>query len=173
MLIFQIEDLETAIQRYQDALNTTPEDHPDRAHRLQNFGAGYHDRYKKTGAMADLETAVQRCQDALEATPEDHLDRGRRLQNLAYEGQKAKSSRGSRQRSSVLWSFLNLCCASISSFKTGIEEQQKLEIKAKKAQEAVAREENELEKQEPAVAPSASKGGKDCKASRGWGSKKG
>lgn len=34
-------DLEIAIQRWQEALDTTPADHPDRARRLQNLGIGY------------------------------------------------------------------------------------------------------------------------------------
>jgi len=75
-------DLETAIQRFQKALDATPADHPDRAGRLQSLGAGYGARYQRTGAMADLETAIQRHQEALDATPADHPDRAGRLHSL-------------------------------------------------------------------------------------------
>jgi hypothetical protein len=63
---------DSAIQRYQEALNRTPTDQPDQALRLQNLGAGYGDRYRATGAMADLDTAIQLFQEALDRTPTDH-----------------------------------------------------------------------------------------------------
>jgi tetratricopeptide (TPR) repeat protein len=75
-------DLEIAIQRYEEALDTTPADHPDRARRLKSLGIGYHDRYQRTGAITDLEIAIQRFQEALDATPADHPDRANRLQDL-------------------------------------------------------------------------------------------
>lgn len=52
-------DLDTAIQRFQDALDKTPADHPNRASRLQDLGAGYGNRYLATGAMGDLDIAIQ------------------------------------------------------------------------------------------------------------------
>ncbi len=61
-------DLETAIQRHQEAFDNTPDDHPDRADRLDSLGAGYLDRYRRTGAMADLETAIQSYQEALDSS---------------------------------------------------------------------------------------------------------
>ena len=47
-------DLETAIQQYQEAVDATPADHPDRARRLQSLGIGYRDRYQRTGATIHL-----------------------------------------------------------------------------------------------------------------------
>ena len=38
-------DLDTIIQRIQEALDATPADYPDRAGRLDNLRAGYEDRY--------------------------------------------------------------------------------------------------------------------------------
>ncbi len=75
-------DLETAIQQYQEALDNTPNDHPDRAGRLHSLGKGYHGRYQRTEAIADLETAIQRYQEALDNTPDNHPDRAGRLQSL-------------------------------------------------------------------------------------------
>ena len=40
-------DLEAAIQRYQEALDATPADHPDRASRLFNLGIEYCKRYQR------------------------------------------------------------------------------------------------------------------------------
>ena len=75
-------DLETAIQQYQEAIDATPADHPDRARRLQSLGIGYHDRYQRTGATANLETAIERFREAVDATSADHPDRADRLQSL-------------------------------------------------------------------------------------------
>ncbi len=54
-----IADLEVAIQQYQEALDTTPDDHPNRADRLQNLRARYGNRYSQTGAIEDIEIAIQ------------------------------------------------------------------------------------------------------------------
>jgi hypothetical protein len=78
-------NLETSIQQFQEALNRTPTDHPDRARRLQDLGIGYHDRYRATGAMADLDTAIQRFQEALNNSTSLAIDRlraGRALLRL-------------------------------------------------------------------------------------------
>ena len=72
-------DLDTAIQRLQEALDRTPTDHPDRAHRLYCLGVGYRDRYLATGTMADLDIAIQRFQEAFDRTIIDHPDRAHRL----------------------------------------------------------------------------------------------
>ena len=75
-------DLDTALQRFQEAVDTTPADHPARARRLDSLGIGYHDRYRRTGTMADLDTATQRYHEALHTTPADHPARAGRLDNL-------------------------------------------------------------------------------------------
>jgi len=75
-------DLETAIQRYQKALDNTPDDHPDRARRLESLGTRYGNRYQRTKVIANLETAIQRYQEALDNTPNNHPNRARRLESL-------------------------------------------------------------------------------------------
>ena len=75
-------DLDTAIQRIQEALDTTLADHPDRARRLYSLGLRYRDRYQRTGGTLDLETAIQRIHEAFDTTPVDHSDRAVQLQSL-------------------------------------------------------------------------------------------
>lgn len=70
-----IADLETAIQRFQEALDATPADHPDRAGRLNNLEIEYDDRFKRIGAMTDLETTIQRYQEALDQSSAPVIDR--------------------------------------------------------------------------------------------------
>jgi hypothetical protein len=52
-------DLGIAIQRFQEAFDITPVDHPDQASRLQSFGIAYEDRYQRTGVIVDLKTTIQ------------------------------------------------------------------------------------------------------------------
>jgi len=75
-------DLEAAIRAVQQAINSTPEDHPDRAGKLNNLGNKLESRYKRTGGIADLEAAIQVAEQAVDSTPEDHPDRAGRLNNL-------------------------------------------------------------------------------------------
>ncbi|KAI0812990.1 TPR domain-containing protein [Xylaria sp. FL0064] len=75
-------DLEEAIQVARQAVETTPEDHLDRATWLNNLGIRLSDRYSRTGAIADLEESIQVARQAVETTPEDHPDRAIRLNNL-------------------------------------------------------------------------------------------
>ncbi|KAL8909892.1 MAG: hypothetical protein Q9171_004805 [Xanthocarpia ochracea] len=77
-----IADLETAIQRSQEALDAILADHLDRADRLYSLGVEYRNRYQRIGTIADLETAIQRIQEALDTTPADHPDRAGRLHSL-------------------------------------------------------------------------------------------
>ena len=75
-------DVEIAIQRFQEAIDATSADHPDRAKWLNSLGIGYQDRYQRTGAKADLEKAIERYQEAVDATPADDPDRAGRLHSL-------------------------------------------------------------------------------------------
>jgi tetratricopeptide (TPR) repeat protein len=75
-------DLEDAIRIAKEAVNATPEGHPDRAGHLSNLGILLGDRYSRTGAMADLEDAIRISKEAVNATPEDHPDRAGFLINL-------------------------------------------------------------------------------------------
>ncbi|KAK9311150.1 CHAT domain-containing protein [Lipomyces starkeyi] len=75
-------DLEEAIQIGRQAVDTTPDDHPDRARHLNNLGVHLSNRYSRTGAIVDLEEAIQVIRQAVDAILEDHPDRAACLNNL-------------------------------------------------------------------------------------------
>lgn len=58
-------DLEEALQIARQAVNATPEGHPDRAERLKQLGAGLIKRFRRTRAVADLKEAIVHFQSAL------------------------------------------------------------------------------------------------------------
>ncbi|KAJ7206284.1 CHAT domain-containing protein [Mycena pura] len=68
-----LNDLEAALQKKQEAVGLTPDGHPDRADRLQGLA--------RLGDLNDLEAALQKKQEALELTPDEHPDRADHLQN--------------------------------------------------------------------------------------------
>jgi len=77
-----LQDLEAAIARSEEAVEGIPEDHPNRAQWLSSLGSFLHSRYERTGNLQDLEAAIARSEAAVEATPGDHPDRARSLNNL-------------------------------------------------------------------------------------------
>ncbi|KAF2629495.1 hypothetical protein BU25DRAFT_268013 [Macroventuria anomochaeta] len=76
-------NFEGAIQVARQAVDATPEDHPERSARLNDLGNCLGSRYSRTGAIADLEEAIQIARQAVDATPQHHRDRAARLNNLA------------------------------------------------------------------------------------------
>jgi len=78
----KMEDLEEAIQVARQAVDVTPEDHPDLAERLNNLGNRLESRYERTGKVEDLEEAIRVARQAVDVTPKDHPDLAGRLNNL-------------------------------------------------------------------------------------------
>ncbi|KAJ7734181.1 CHAT domain-containing protein [Mycena maculata] len=83
LLLGELKDLEAALQGHQEAVDLTPEDHPNRARQLQMLAASFIDRYDRFRKLKDLEVALQGHQEAVKLTPVDHPDRASRLQHLA------------------------------------------------------------------------------------------
>jgi tetratricopeptide (TPR) repeat protein len=75
-------DLEAAIAFEQDAVDLTPERHPDRAGRLQSLGSSLTLRYRLVGDLKDLEAAMQNLEGAIELTPGGHPSMEQRLRDL-------------------------------------------------------------------------------------------
>ncbi|KAH7131154.1 CHAT domain-containing protein [Dactylonectria macrodidyma] len=75
-------DLEEAIRTARQAVDSTPDDHPDRAGRLNNLGTKLGQRYGRTGEMVDLEEAIRTARQAVDSTPDDHPHRAAWSNNL-------------------------------------------------------------------------------------------
>ena len=67
-----MEDLEEAIRKVQQAVEITPQDHPDLAMYLNNLGYVLEKRFDRIGRMEDLEESIHKAQQAVENTPKDH-----------------------------------------------------------------------------------------------------
>ena len=74
--------LEAAIARSEEAVESIPEGHPNRAVYLSNFGRQLSRRHERTGNLQDLEAAIARSEEAVKSTPQDHPDRVGLLNNL-------------------------------------------------------------------------------------------
>ncbi|KAJ7262856.1 CHAT domain-containing protein [Mycena rebaudengoi] len=71
------------MQYKQEAVEKTPEGHPDLAGRLQSLAVSFTDQYQRSGDVKDLKAALQNNQAAVAQTPDGHPDLAGRLQNLA------------------------------------------------------------------------------------------
>ncbi|KAI9863865.1 MAG: hypothetical protein M1813_003517 [Trichoglossum hirsutum] len=78
-----MEDLEEAIRKAEQAVKATPEGHPDLATWLSNLGNMLERRFERTGRMEDLEEAVHKASQAVKATPKGHPDLASMLGNLS------------------------------------------------------------------------------------------
>jgi tetratricopeptide (TPR) repeat protein len=75
-------DLDRALTLWQDAVQRTPTDSPNRAMILNSLGNGLSDRYRRTGWVDDLDAAIAAYEDAVQRTPTDSPDRAGCLNNL-------------------------------------------------------------------------------------------
>ncbi|MFD0636599.1 hypothetical protein ACFQ9X_38480 [Catenulispora yoronensis] len=74
--------LAMAVDVQRQAIEATPDDHPERAGHLNNLGAALQTLFGRTGDTAQLAEAVDVGRQAVQATPQDHPDRAPRLCNL-------------------------------------------------------------------------------------------
>lgn len=68
-----MEDLNRAIVINEQAVESTPDDHADRARMLNNLGIALQSRFEQTGSINDLGCAVITNEQAVESTPDRHL----------------------------------------------------------------------------------------------------
>ncbi|RYP40255.1 hypothetical protein DL767_001798 [Monosporascus sp. MG133] len=80
-----MDDLNRAIDVTDMAINATPQDHPNRARWLSNFGTLLGNRFERTGSIDDLNRAVNVMDIAVNATPQNHPDRAGQLNNLGTQ----------------------------------------------------------------------------------------
>ncbi len=75
-------DLDAAIATFEEAVDSSPADAPDRPDRLDTLGQALLARYDRSGASADLEAAIAAFEEAVETSPADDPGRPGRLTNL-------------------------------------------------------------------------------------------
>ena len=90
-----MEDLDRAIVTNEQAVESTPDDHPDRAMYLNNLGIALQSRFERTGSMEDLDRAIVTNEQAVESTPDGHPDRAMYLNNLGNALQRRFERTGS------------------------------------------------------------------------------
>lgn len=77
-----LNDLEAAINAWQQAVDVTPWNAPDRAIHLYNLGIGLYDRYMRSGMLKDLEEAILLWRRAIRLVPARSLQPSAILVNL-------------------------------------------------------------------------------------------
>jgi len=75
-------DQDEVIQDFRQVIETTPDDHPDRASRLHRLGAKLYDRYERTDQIDDINQAIHYYHQAVKVTPDKHPDRASLFQSL-------------------------------------------------------------------------------------------
>ena len=76
------EALDAALAGFQDAVNSTPPGHPDRAAALSNLGAALLTRFERSGDSADLDAAIDAGRQAVDLTPPGRPDVAGYVSNL-------------------------------------------------------------------------------------------
>lgn len=68
-------DLSRAVEVANMAVNSMPQDHPDRAKLLSTLGTSLGRRFERTGSIDDLNRAVEVADTAVKSTPDGHSNR--------------------------------------------------------------------------------------------------
>ena len=90
-----MDDLDRAIRTNEQAVASTPDDHPNRGMYLNNLGNALQSRFERTGSMDDLDRAITTNEQAVASTPDDHPNRGMYLNNLGSALQRRFERTGS------------------------------------------------------------------------------
>jgi tetratricopeptide (TPR) repeat protein len=75
--------LQKAIDQGEEAIDTTPSDHPDRARFLSNLASSLNYKFEQTNELDNLQKAINKGEEAVIATPSNHPQRAARLAHLA------------------------------------------------------------------------------------------
>ncbi|KAF8132496.1 CHAT domain-containing protein, partial [Boletus edulis] len=75
-------DLEDAISAHRDAVQLTPDGHPDKLGCLDSLGNSFITRFLHLGGLSDLEDAILNHRESVHLTPDGHPDKPSRLNNL-------------------------------------------------------------------------------------------
>ncbi|KAH8804312.1 CHAT domain-containing protein [Flagelloscypha sp. PMI_526] len=78
----RIADVDTAIENLRQAVELTPNGHPDKLKNLNNLGISHMMRFDCLGEIADIDTAIKSQLSAVELTPNDYPNKPACLSNL-------------------------------------------------------------------------------------------
>ncbi|KIJ48883.1 hypothetical protein M422DRAFT_161997 [Sphaerobolus stellatus SS14] len=67
-------DLNQSVLKLQEAVQLTPDEHPDKPSRLNSLGNSLLTRFEHLGDMTDLNQSVLKLQEAIQLTPDGHPD---------------------------------------------------------------------------------------------------
>ncbi|KIJ31798.1 hypothetical protein M422DRAFT_266552 [Sphaerobolus stellatus SS14] len=74
--------LDSIIQMQQNIVTHMPDNHPDKASYLNNYGNSLHQRFELRGNITDLAQAITTHQEAVRLTPNEHPNQAPSLNNL-------------------------------------------------------------------------------------------
>ncbi|KIJ26862.1 hypothetical protein M422DRAFT_272008 [Sphaerobolus stellatus SS14] len=75
-------DLNQSVLKFQEAVQLTPVDHPDKPTLLNNLGNSLFRQFERLGDMTDLNQSVLKLQEAVQLTPDGHPYKPSMLNNL-------------------------------------------------------------------------------------------
>ncbi|KDQ54437.1 hypothetical protein JAAARDRAFT_112935, partial [Jaapia argillacea MUCL 33604] len=80
-----ITNIDNSIRLREDAVQLTPDDHPDKADHLNNLGAAFLCRFECLGNITDMDNSIRVREeaDAVRLTPNSHPDKPGHLSNLS------------------------------------------------------------------------------------------
>ncbi|KAJ7084108.1 CHAT domain-containing protein [Mycena epipterygia] len=67
---------------FEDAVQLTPDGHPDKPERLNNLGISLSRQFEQLGDLSNLSKSIMVFEDAVQLTPDGHPDKPGRLNNL-------------------------------------------------------------------------------------------
>ncbi|KAJ7084084.1 CHAT domain-containing protein [Mycena epipterygia] len=77
-----LSDLNKSIMMFEDAVQLTPDGHPDKPAMLNNLGNSLFCHFERLGDLSDLNKSIMMKEDAVQLTPDGHPDKPGRLSNL-------------------------------------------------------------------------------------------
>ncbi|KAF8122541.1 hypothetical protein EV363DRAFT_1456374 [Boletus edulis] len=78
----ELTDFEDAMSRQRDAVDLTPDDHPDKPGCLNSLGHSFFLRFERLGELSDIEDAISGQRNAVELSLDGHPHKPKYLNNL-------------------------------------------------------------------------------------------
>jgi hypothetical protein len=77
-----LSDIIKSVSMLEDAIELTPDGHPDKPTLLNNLGNSLLGRFEFLGDFDDINTSVLMCEKAVQMTPDSHPKKSSWLNNL-------------------------------------------------------------------------------------------